>query len=434
MGIFRTLSRAIKRLADKKKTSAETATLKSQPIDPSHIGTRATVAVQRPVGVTMPDGVEKQRRRGPAATAVELSRAERRRLRAPLRRERTTLAVAERIKVVLALDREPHSCVSAVADEMEHDAKFVRRWRDRFLDDGLTGLKTRSRTGCPSTIGALSRCQVIAMACGKPKEFGVPYQSKWTTDSLLAAYREKQQLSPELDPMSRSSVLRILNGAEIRPHRIKMWLHSPDPLFREKVSDVCGIYLNPPVGSHVLCVDEKTGMQALGRKHPGRNAKPGQDARMDYEYIRNGTRKLIACWDTQTGHVYGEVRPHRKAVDLIEFMEALALRYPTGEVHIIWDNLNIHHDGPSQRWTQFNLRHGGRFHFHYTPIHASWVNQIELWFGILQRRVLRYGVFNSLEELDETVTGFIDHWNANERKPFRWSFKGYPLQTGRKAA
>ena len=136
----------------------------------------------------------------------------------------------------------------------------------------------------------------------------------------------------------------------------------------------------------------------------------------------------------RTGEVYGEVRPNRKAEDLVEFMEAVARRYPTGEVDVVWDNLNIHCDGACARWTEFNQRHGGRFHFHYTPIHASWVNQVELWFGILQRRVLRHGVFNSLAELDQAVLGFIAHWNANERKPFRWTFKGYPLQTGRQVA
>ena len=96
--------------------------------------------------------------------------------------------------------------------------------------------------------------------------------------------------------------------------------------------------------------------------------------------------------------------------------------------HIVLDNLNIHYDGPSNRWTEFNARHGGRFLFHYTPLHASWVNQVELLFGILQRRVLRYGVFDSLEELDDAVIGFIDHWNAHEGHPFNWTFKGYPSQ------
>ena len=272
------------------------------------------------------------------------------------------------------------------------------------------------------------------MACGKPAEFGVAHRIRWTTDSLAQAYLEKQKTEPGLDPMSRTSVLRILNKAELRPHRVKMWLHSPDPLFREKVTELCELYLRPPPGSHVLCVDEKTGMQALGRKHPGRLPVAGRDARMDYEYVRNGTRKLIASWNVRTGEVYGEVRPSRTADDLVEYMEAVARRHPSGQVHIIWDNLNIHYDGKTSRWTEFNRRHNGRFHFHYTPIHASWVNQIELWFGILQRRVLRYGVFDDLKQLDEAVLSFIDHWNAHERKPFKWTFKGYPLQTGLKDA
>jgi transposase len=337
--------------------------------------------------------------------------------------------------VVLALADEPESCVSVVADALAGgDRKFVRKWRDRYLKEGLEALKGQRRPGRPSRIGAVSRCQLIAMACGKPSDFRVPHRTRWTVDSLMEAYSKLQMETPSLDSMSRTSVLRILNKAEIRPHRVKMWLHSPDPLFREKVTEICALYLKPPLGTHVLCVDEKTGMQALGRKHPGRQLAPGQDARMDYEYVRNGTRKLLACWDIRTGEVYGEVRENRKAVDLVEFMDALAERYPTGDVHIIWDNLNIHYDGPSSRWTKFNHRHGQRFHFHYTPIHASWVNQIELWFGILQKRVLRYGVFNSLEQLDEAVLGYIGQWNVNERKPFKWSFKGYPLQSGLKDA
>jgi len=374
-------------------------------------------------------------RRGPTAAPVELSRADRRKLQAVLRRERTPLALAKRVQMVLALDVEPRSCVSTVADQQAAgDRKYVRTWRDRYLQDGLAGLKTRQRTGRPPRIGAVSRCQVIAMACGKPADFGVPYRDRWTTGSLTQAYWDKRHGVPDLDEMSRTSVLRILNKADLRPHRVKMWLHSPDPLFREKVSELCELYLRPPPGATVLCVDEKTGMQALGRKHPSRPMAESRDARMDYEYVRNGTRKLIASWNVTTGEVYGEVRANRKADDLVEFMEAVARRHPQGEVHVIWDNLNIHYDGKTNRWLEFNRRHGGRFHFHYTPIHASWVNQIELWFGIFHRRVLRYGVFDSLEQLDETVLGFIEHWNAHERKPFKWTFKGYPLQTGLKDA
>jgi hypothetical protein len=268
------------------------------------------------------------------------------------------------------------------------------------------------------------------MACGEPKDFGVPLRDVWTIDSLHERFVETH---PEV-AISRTSVLRILHDKQLRPHRVKMWLHSPDPLFRAKVTDICELYLDPPAGSVVLCVDEKTGMQALGRKHPVQGCAPGRDRRMDYEYVRNGTRKLIGAFNPHTGDVYAEVRESRTAEDLMQFMEELAIQHPGRQVHIVWDNLNIHHNGPDERWTDFNARHGGRFHFHYTPIHASWVNQVELFFGILQRRVLRYGVFNSLDELDDAVIGFIDHWNEHECHPFNWTFKGYPGHIETKAA
>jgi hypothetical protein len=115
------------------------------------------------------------------------------------------------------------------------------------------------------------------------------------------------------------------------------------------------------------------------------------------------------------------------------FMEDLAHEYPDVEIYIVWDNLNIHHDGPSGRWTEFNHRHGNRFHFLHTPIHASWVNQVESWFAIVQRRVLRHGVFQNVEDLETRVRGFIEYWNTMARRPFRWKFKGYPLECSERA-
>lgn len=307
----------------------------------------------------------------------------------------------------------------------------ARRWRDRFLREGrVSALQDRPRSGRPVEIDAVARCEVIAMACGEPSDFGVKFRDVWTTDALHARFLD---LHPDRE-MSRTSVLRILNQKGIHPHRVKMWLHSPDPRFREKVTSICELYLNPPAGAVVLCVDEKTGMQALGRKYPVRGLAPNRNRRMDYEYVRNGTRKLLAAFDPHTGDVYGEVRESRTAEDLVGFMEAVASIYPDQQIHIVWDNLNIHFDGPDKRWTKFNARHGGRFHFHYTPIHASWVNQVELLFGILQRRVLRYGVFDSLEALDEAVIGFLDHWNRYECHPFNWTFKGYRSRGRNRAA
>jgi transposase len=148
---------------------------------------------------------------------------------------------------------------------------------------------------------------------------------------------------------------------------------------------------------------------------------PGRPARSDFEYQRHGTRTLIGAFDIRTGEVFAHVRPKRRAQELMAFMEDVARRYPTGDVYIVWDNLNIH---LGEAWRCFNERHRRRFHFVYTPIHASWVNQIEIWFGILQRRVLRYGDFRNTAELERKLVAFVRHWNAHEAHPFRWTFRG----------
>jgi transposase len=224
-------------------------------------------------------------------------------------------------------------------------------------------------------------------------------------------------------------VLRILQGAEIKPHRLRPWLHSPDPNFREKVTRICDLYLNPPENAVVLCIDEKP-VQALGRRFPTKAARKGQAGREDYEYVRHGTFKVLAAFDVATGTVYAECRPTRTAEDLIAFMENLAARTQDLDVYVIWDNLNIHCDGPDLRWTEFNRRHDGRFHFVYTPLHASWVNQVEIFFSILGKRVLRHASFENRDEAMHVVDRFIEHWNHQEAHPFLWTFKGYPLQTG----
>lgn len=364
-------------------------------------------------------------RRGPQPIEMKLPPFERKILEVDVRRNRASYEEVMRAKIILALADNP--CVSDIAEKLGLDRRTVRKWRDRYLERGRKGLRSLPGQGREPTIDAVSRCQIVAMACGKPKDFGVLHRNVWTLDALLQAYLSQ---FPDLAQMSRSSILRILNAADLRPHRMRYWLHSPDPAFRAKVTAICNLYLAPPEGATVLCIDEKTGMQALGRKHPTKMPEPGQAGRFEYEYIRNGTRKLLAALNPHTGEVYGQMRAHRKAEDLVDFMEEIARRHPDGDVYVVWDNLNIHYDGADKRWTRFNQRHGGRFHFVYTPIHASWVNQIELFFGILQRRILRYGVFDNLEQIDHAVLDFVEYWNAHERKPFRWTFKGYPLQIG----
>jgi hypothetical protein len=164
-------------------------------------------------------------------------------------------------------------------------------------------------------------------------------------------------------------------------------------------------------------------MQALTRCHPIHRGHRGI-VRYEFEYRRRGTCSLLAAFDIRTGEVFGRVVRRRDAHALRAFMHAVAHRYDGRRVYVIWDNLNLHHDGRDARWTRFNQEHGRRFRFVHTPVHASWVNQVEIWFSILQRRVLRYGSFESVTALTRDVVGFIRHWNRAEARPFRWTFNG----------
>jgi transposase len=213
-----------------------------------------------------------------------------------------------------------------------------------------------------------------------------------------------------------------------------MWLHSPDPAFREKVNEIVGLYLNPPEDAVVLCIDEKTGMQATERKHETQRPLPGRPGRYECEYIRHGTQSLLASFDINTGRVVASCGSTRTAEDLLTFMEQVAVEYRDAKrIIVVWDNLNIHHDGKSLRWTEFNERHGGRFEFRFTPLHASWVNQVEIFFSILHRRCLKYGSFISVEDLRNKVLAFIKRWNEKDGHAFDWCFRGYPIQSKAKA-
>lgn len=306
---------------------------------------------------------------------------------------------------------------AAIARSVGCDERTVRKWRKRFAESpGLGALEDRPRSGRPAVVPLARRCEVVKLACQRPEGSKAQFREIWTLDSLQEALREQAGFD-----LSRSEIQRILNAEHLRPHRMRLWLHSPDPEFQPKVERICQLYLEPPAGATVLCVDEKSGIQALQRRYRTQSPRRGQPGRFEFEYRRHGTRTLLAAFETRTGHVVGCCKTSRTAADLLAFMETVAQSYPTGPVYVIWDNLNIHH---GQRWEIFNQRHGGRFDFVYTPLHASWVNQVEIWFGLLQRRLLRYGSFSSAQELEASLLGFVDHWNTFEAHPWKWTFRG----------
>lgn len=321
--------------------------------------------------------------------------------------------LVERARIVLraATGEASH----AIAKALGLDIKTVRLWRRRFARwPKLATLNDQRRSGRPPRIPLHVRCEVVKLACDRPKE--QVFRDVWSRGALVdALWRETGWR------LSKSEIGRIVEEAELRPHRIRLWLHSPDPEFRARVRRVCGLYVSPPPGATVLCIDEKTCIQALERLRRLGPPLPGREGRKEFEYIRHGTRCLLAAFDVRTGKVFGQVRKRRTAKDLAAFMEAVARRYPTGDVYVVWDNLNTH---CGDAWRRFSERHGGRFHFVYTPKHASWVNQVEVWFSILHRRILKYGDFPTSDNMVGKILGFVSHWNRVEAHPFRWTFRG----------
>src|SRR5258705_1353545 len=362
---------------------------------------------------------------GPKAVVVAVTGEQRARLMALARSQTRTYRLVQRARVVVFASRGCSN--AAIARRLGLERRTVRKWRNAFDPSKIeASLEDRPRCGRPRRIPGWVRCEVVKLACARPDPKAQPFRATWTLDELQRAVVHQTG-----NAISRSEVCRTLLSHALKPHTVRMWLHSPDPAFRERVRRVCDLYGHPPKSATVLCIDEKTGMQALERIHPTRPAAPGRPGRLEFEYRRHGTRTLIAAFDPHTGKVFGHCRRKRRQKDLVAFMKALARHWPNGDVYVIWDNLNTH---KNELWEQFNRDHGSRFHFVYTPKHASWLNQIELWFSVLQRRLLRHGSFASVEHLASQVLGFIRHWNAYEAHPFRWNFRGDWLTGDARAA
>jgi transposase len=361
-------------------------------------------------------------RRGRPSIEVRASEQERNHLERCVRASTSSQRDALRANIILA-------CVDGgsaeeIAQRVNVHVGTVERWRSRFLRRGLEGLKDRPRAGHKPKYGLLERIQITSLACDPVNT------ANGKTTRTIENIRQETISRGIVESIGWTTIQRMLMRADIKAHKVQGWLHSPDPLFKEKTTEICELYLNQPKDSVVLSIDEKTGMQALERKYPDRPAAPGRMRRREFEYKRHGTQSLFCAFDVHTGKIIEQCGDTRTAQDLIDFMDEVAACHPNGTVHVVWDNLNTHHNGPGQRWECFNQRHGNRFVFHYTPIHASWVNQVELFFSILERQCLRHGSFESKERLRSCVLAFIENWNRESAHPFCWKFKGYPLQIG----
>jgi len=291
------------------------------------------------------------------------------------------------------------------------------------------------------------RHRVVILATEKPAEQGVP-TAQWSLSDLAARILNEAHAAA----MSRSTIFRILDDAAFKPHKSRYWLNSHDPDFEAKALAVAKLYLDAPHlyehGELVLCTDEKTGIQALEPKYPTKPARPGDPARREFEYIRHGTRCLIATLAVPTGLVIGDVLARRTSADFCRHIRHVAQQFPEiDRFHWVMDNLNTHWSldfcrtiarlshipfhpkslktGAQRRAFLTDLEH--KHVIHYTPKHGSWLNQIEIWFGVLERRLLRRGEFHSKKDLMQQLLRYLDYYNAHWAHPYQWTYTGKPL-------
>lgn len=335
------------------------------------------------------------------AHPIELTAQERSVLERVARSRTVAHRSAQRARLILLAAEEATD--QAIADQLSLSLSTVYRWRSRFATERLAGLEERLRRGRPPLYTEADRARVISTACTKAPPEGATH---WTVRSLAQS-----------TGVARSVIHRILRAERLAPHRVKSWVTSTDPEFETKALDILGLYLNPPENALVLSVDEKTAIQALDRTQPTLPLRPGQVERRSFEYKRNGTTSLYAALAVHHGEVVGQCAPRHRHQEFLDFLRLLSRTYPHQELHLIVDNLSAHKHENVNRW----LRRHPHIHLHFTPTHASWLNQVELWFSILSRKVIRRGVFPSVKALVQAIMAFIQRY-SQEGRPFRWTY------------
>jgi transposase len=301
--------------------------------------------------------------------------------------------------VLAAADGESNS---DMARRLGVSRTTVQRWRNRFVEDRCDGLLDEPRPGRPRAVGdAQIEALITATLETTPKD-----ATHWSTRSMA-----------EHLGMSQSTVSRVWRAFGLAPHKQDSWKLSTDPLFVEKVRDVVGLYLNPPERALVLCVDEKTQIQALNRTQPVFPMLPSTPARASHDYVRHGTSSLYAALDLTTGKVIGALHSRHRASEFLAFLKTIDASVPADlDVHLVLDNASTHKTPTIKRW----LATHRRFVLHFTPTSSSWLNLVERWFAELTTKKLRRGTHTSVRQLNADIRAWITTWNDNPR-PYVWT-------------
>ena len=385
----------------------------------------------------------------PRAPQVILAGDEQSRLESIVRAHSTPQALAFRCQLILQAAAPERPSNLQVAKELHCHRHTVGRWRSRYLEQGLSGLQDAPRPGRPRRFSPSQRLDVMSMATRKPATYYCP-ATRWSLDDLVAALFQRRTWT-----MSRSSIWRILEEADLKPHRSVYWLNSHDPDFEAKAHDICSLYINAlrffEQGRLVICSDEKTGMQILERKYPTQPIEPGKPEKREHEYIRHGTRALIASFVVPTGQVVWNLGQTRTSADFAAHLANVIKQLPDmNRYDWVVDNLNTHWSldvcrlvaqwckvpfvakdlsrGVQRRAFLSDPSHQHVFHF--TPKHGSWLNQVELWFSVLARRFLKRGDFCSAQDFEARLCDYLEVYNTHQAHPYRWTYTGQPLVRG----
>jgi transposase len=333
------------------------------------------------------------------ACKIHLSEEEQGYLAQQVRRRKTGQAMSVRCQIVLlSSEGKSNREIAKTLQVTEHTAG---RWRQRFFEKGIDGLLDEPRVGRPRRIDDE---QVTAVLTQTLESLPVG-QTHWSTRTMA-----------EASGLSHMTISRIWRSFGLQPHRVETFKLSTDPQFVEKVRDIVGLYLSPPHKALVLCVDEKSQIQALNRTQPVLPLSLGTCERQTHDYKRHGTSSLFAALDTATGFVLGKCFKRHRSREFLAFLKEIDRNVPPSlDIHLVMDNYATHKTDAVQKWF---ARHP-RYHVHFTPTSASWLNQVERWFALLSEKQIKRGVHTSVQQLEADIQAFIQQYNQNP-KPFKW--------------
>jgi transposase len=338
---------------------------------------------------------------------IELTMDERQELLTMSRSHKLEKRYVERATIIL------HSAENKSFDQIikltGKSRPVISKWRQRFNKFRIEGLKDAKRSGKPKIITPEQKALVVEKACTKPKGG----YTNWS----------QQRIADEIG-ISQSKVFQILKQADLKPHKIEYWCgQSRDPEFEQKMINIVGLYMSPPENAIVICVDEKTQIQALDRTQPELPLRSGNPRRQTATYKRNGTVSLIAALAVHTGEVTAKTITSNNAENFLKFLKGLDRKYRNKKLHIIADNLSVHKHKDIKEW----LEGKRKIKLHFTPTYSSWLNQVEIWFNILTKDVVKGGIWNSSNQLADQLMEYVKTYNSTRAKPFQWTYSGEPL-------